>query len=174
MMTTMITHKKLWHSFLLLVVLSTGACRSQTPPGPTIVSYTLEQASCTFFVWQAGLRLMLWSDIIDNGSHDGVSAAGDPLFHQSGYAVAADGRRVDWELSTADGRSATLLIDQQAFDLTQGNLFLITSVGGSNQIQPLRADLAALPLTADGCQQIAKNNPAVDHFIQEANQRTVQ
>ncbi|MEZ4737138.1 MAG: hypothetical protein R3E79_59420 [Caldilineaceae bacterium] len=174
MMTTLITHKKLWHSLILLVLFCTGACRSQTPPGPLIVSHILEQASCTFFVWQEGLRLMLWSDIIDNGSQNGASTTGDPLFRQSGYALATDGRRVDWQLETADGRTATLHIDTQPFDLAAGTLFLITTTGGSTQIQQRAYDLAALPAMADGCLQVVANNPEVNDFVQAANKRPAQ
>lgn len=160
--------KRLLYSLIVLACLNLGGCISQTPPGPSIYANTIEHASCTFYVWQQGLRLMLWTDIIDSTNHDGASRAGDPVYRQTDFAQAQDGRKLEWQLETTNGITATLQIDTQQPDLADGTLFLVKTAGGSIQTQQLTYDLASLPSTTESCQQLANDNPAVSAFIQEA------
>lgn len=164
-----LARKKLLYSLIALACLSLSACVSQTPPGPTIYVNTIENATCNFYVWPQGLRLMLWTDIIDSTNHDGASRTGDPVYRQKDFAQAHDGRRLDWQLETTNGITATLQIDTQQPDLANGMLFLVKTANGSTEIQQLDYDLASLPSTTESCQRVAGNNPVVSDFIQEAN-----
>lgn len=168
-MNPVLTRNRLLYSLIVFACLVLSACISKTPPGPTIYVNTLQNATCNFYVWQEGLRLMLWTDIIDSTNHDGASRTGDPVYRQKDFAQAHDGRRVDWQLETTNGITATLQIDTQQPDLADGALFLVRTAGGSTQIQQLDYDLAPLPSTLESCQHIADNDPAVSAFVQETN-----
>jgi hypothetical protein len=157
--------KKLANLIVILVLLSLGACQSKTPPGSDVFSNTVNEAGCTFLVWQEGLRLMLWTDITGESGTNSATSSGDPMFRQTGYAQAADGRRVEWQLETADGRTATLTIGDQRFDPAQGALFLIATAQGNLQIQQLQYDFDPLRPDPSSCENVATNSPEVQRFI---------
>ncbi len=156
--------KKLCYGILVLALLTLSACQSKTPPGSDVFSNTIQDAGCTFLVWKEGLRLMLWVDMTGSSGTHSSSSTGDPMFRQTGYAQAADGRRVEWQVATADGRTATFKIGNEPFELTQGTLFLISTTQGSPQVQQLQYDLAALPSAPSSCESVATNNAAVKRF----------
>ncbi|MFN8443534.1 MAG: hypothetical protein U0175_22340 [Caldilineaceae bacterium] len=168
-MLSSLNQKRIGYSLILVALLNLSACVSQTPPGPTIYVNTIENATCNFYVWPQGLRLMLWTDIIDSTNHDGASRTGDPIYRQKDFAQAKDGRRLDWQLETTNGITATLQIDTQQPDLADGMLFLVKTAGGSTEIQQLAYDLSSLPLSIESCQRVAEKDPAVSAFIQEAH-----
>ena len=154
----------LCYGILVLALLILSACQSKTPPGSNVFSNTIQDAGCTFLVWKEGLRLMLWVDMTGSSGTHSSSSTDDPMFRQTGYAQAADGRRIEWQLATANGRTATFKIGDQPFDLAQGTLFLITTTQGSPQVQQLQYELAALPSAPSSCERVATDNAAVKHF----------
>lgn len=156
--------KNLVNLIFILVLLSLGACQSKTPPGSAVFSNTVNGAGCTFLVWQEGLRLMLWTDISGESGTNSSTSSSDPMFRQTGYAQAADGRRVEWQLETADGQTGSFKVGEQQFDFTQGTLFLIETAEGSPQVQQLQYDFAALPSDPSGCESVATNSPEVQRF----------
>lgn len=157
--------KNLMNLIVILVLLSLGACQSKTPPGSAVFSNTVNEAGCTFLIWQEGLRLMLWTDITGESGTNSSTSTSDPMFRQTGYAQAADGRRVEWQLETADGQTGTFKVGDQRFDFTQGTLFLIETAQGSPQVQQLQYDFAPLPSDPSSCESVATNNPEVQRFI---------
>lgn len=157
--------KNLSSLIVILALLNVGACQNKTPPGSALFSNTVQAAGCTFLVWKEGLRLMLWVDMTGDSGTNSSSSSSDPLFRQTGYAQAADGRRVEWQLATADGQTATFSIGNQPFALAQGTLFLITTTSGSPQVQQLKYDLAPLRLDPSSCESVATNNAEVKRFI---------
>lgn len=50
---------------------------------------------------------MLSVDITGDSVTNSSASSSDPMFRQTGYARAVDGRRVEWQLETADGQSVT-------------------------------------------------------------------
>jgi len=110
---------------------------------------------------------MIWSDITENVGSGGAGSTSDPIHRQEGYASASDGRRVDWLLETTDGKTATLLINDQQYDLSKGALFLIKTRGERIQVRQLNSDLSALEPTNESCETFAKTDPDVSGFIGE-------
>jgi hypothetical protein len=160
-----------WASRLVLSIalLILTACGGRTPPGPNAVFGGVNgQASYLLLDWQAGLRILIWDDIVD-GEHDnsGSGSTTDPVFRQSGSARAADGRGYEYALETSDGLQAAFTIDGAPYDLEQGRLFLIRTAGEGTRVQQLDMDLSGLTPTNDGIAAFGRETPEIAAFIAE-------
>jgi hypothetical protein len=156
---------------ILLVGLILGflvtACASTTPPAPDLVSAKLENTSYLFLHWKEGLRVMIWFDVAENVSSQGTGSTTDPIHRQFGYATASNGRRVEWQLETADGKTATFSINDQPYALSGGQLFIVRMRNDQTQIQQISHDLSGVQPTNESCQAFGKTDPEVSRFIQE-------
>jgi hypothetical protein len=132
------------------------------------VSAKLENTSYLLLHWKEGLRVMIWFDGVESVYSQGAGSTTDPIHRQLGYATAPDGRRVEWQLETADGKTATFSINNQPYALSNGRLFLLTMRDEKAQVQQLDRDLASIQPTNESCQAFAKSDPAVSHFIRQA------
>jgi hypothetical protein len=133
-----------------------------------MVSAKMGDASYTFLHWKEGLRVMMWFDMAEAVSGEGSGSTRDPVHSIAGFASASDGRRVDWQLETEDGRTASFSIDGQPHDLSQGALFLITTTDEQTQVRQLSRDLSAIQATNESCEAFAEADPDVSSFIRAA------
>jgi len=113
---------------------------------------------------------MIWYDITENVWSEGSGSTSDPVHHQRGYAIASDGRRVEWQLETTDGKRATFRMQGQQYDLAKGRLFLVTTRGEGVQVEQLNRDLSTINPTVEGCEAFARRDPDVSRFIREATE----
>jgi hypothetical protein len=155
-------------AILLILEFLAGGCASVTPPGPDLVSAKLENTSYLLLHWKEGLRVMIWFDGVEGVYSQGAGSTTDPIHRQLGYATAPDGRRVEWQLETKDGKTATFSINNQPYALSNGRLFLVTARDKQIQVQQLDRDLGSIQPTHESCQAFATSDPAVSHFIRQA------
>jgi hypothetical protein len=95
--------------------------------------------------WPDELTLLLVDDI--EGSHTAQSKAGG----YGGTATARDGRGYSWQVSTRDGMTVHLEIDNRDYDCAQGALFVVRTKGGQTEIQQLARDLTHLAADGGDC-----------------------
>ena len=81
--------------------------------------------SYTLLQWKEGLSITLVDD--SNGGHhsSGSGSTNDSMWRGQGSIRGQDGQEIAWWVETADGKSATFVLDEQAYDLTKGTLFLV-------------------------------------------------
>jgi hypothetical protein len=77
------------------------------------------------------------------------------------------GRAVDWRCETADGVTGRMLIGTESFDLTRGNLFLVSTAAGGGVTQ-LTRDFSGLELTHGSFTDLAKRDEAIRQFVAAA------
>lgn len=152
-------------SLALALLLSISGCRKTTPPGANVVSGKMGDTAYTFLHWKEGLRVMLWFDRTDEVWSAGSGSTEDTVHKMEGYASSAEGRRVEWQLETADGKTAAFRLDGQPYDLARGALFLVTTTGPSTQVRQLDRDLSAVQPTNAGCEAFSETDPDVSLFI---------
>lgn len=78
---------------------------------------------------------------------DGCGGGGDHTNDQGcqGYLLAAEGRRITWSCTTKDGKTGTVIIADQQFDLSKGPVFLLTAKQKQTKVEQLSSDLSKLP-----------------------------
>ena len=79
--------------------------------------------------------------------------------------MAKDGRKVEWEVATSDGKSGTVTINGTAYRMEDGPIFLVTTRGDGQRTQQVKADLAALKPTAESWERLAKERAEVKAYL---------
>ncbi len=155
---------------LLVVLATTGmaACgSSSTPPGASKALGSVAQGGYLFLRWQEGLEVMIWHDLTGEGTGHSAGFAAGHLYIERGSARSADGRSVAWEVQTRDGTMGEMQIGEGRYGLEAGNLFLVTTRGGTTAVRQLHRDLSAVPLDHDGILAFARNDPDLAAFLDE-------
>ena len=153
---------------VVLVTAAVAACgRSSTPPGASKAMGSAERGGYLFLRWQEGLEVMLWHDLTGEGTGHSAGSATGRQYIERGSARSADGRGLTWELQTVDGTTGESQISGTRYDLAAGNLFLVTTQGGTTAVRQLHRDLSAVPLDHDGILAFARNDPELSAFLDE-------
>jgi hypothetical protein len=155
---------------LLVVLVTTGmaACgSSSTPPGASKALGSVAQGGYLFLRWQEGLEVMIWHDLSGEGTGHSAGFAAGRLYIERGAARAADGRSLAWEVQTRDGTTGEVQIGGGRYGLEAGNLFLVTTRGGTTAVRQLHRDLSAVPLDHDGILAFARNDSDLAAFLDE-------
>lgn len=150
-------------ALVLALVLSSCMAKS-TPPGADIAGGKMGRAGFTFLRWEQGLAIMIWHDL-DSSSNRGTGSAGDPVYRLNGYASSMDGRRVDWQVQTTDGKTAQFWIEDAKYDLAGGALFVVTTRNGTTEVEQLYRDLSIIQADYGNCVAFAKGDPDLARFI---------
>ncbi len=164
------TQKKyIWvFSLLLVVLLFSGCAMKSTPPGSNSVAGMVGEAVYSYHYWMEGLEILIWHDLSYGG--EGCSSTGstdDPVFRLECQAEAQDGRSLEWVVHTTDGVTAEMWINEQAIDLSQGNMFLIQiNENGSADIVQLERDLSGLNSDQETIKALAETDAEVAAFVE--------
>ena len=166
----------IWTVLLLGILLGLSACAGKTTPpganmiyGPLIVpegfggSYTLLQ-------WKEGLSISIVDDSPGGHQSSGSGSTEDLVWRGQGSISSQNGQEITWRVETEDGKTAKFFINEQAYDLTQGTLFLIKTNSGSPQITQHQSRHSGTCSDHESCQLLLKQDPAVLQFIQETLQ----
>ena len=153
-------------TFVLLIALT--SCGGTTPPGPNTAWVTVEDTAYTFLKWNEGLAVLIGYDITENVGSSGSGSTDDPIHRQEGHAIAADGRRFDWHVETEDGTTASFTINDQPYDLTNGDVFLVTTKGGTTQVQHLSRDLSGIEPRPESLESFVQTDADMRSFVCEA------
>jgi hypothetical protein len=155
---------------LLVVLVTTGivACgRSSTPAGADKTLGSVAQGGYLFLRWQEGLEVMIWHDLSGEGTGHSAGFAAGWLYIERGSVRSADGRSLAWEVQVRDGKIGEVQIGGGRYGLEAGNLFLVTTQGGTTAVRQLHRDLSAVPLDHDGILALAMNDPDLAAFLDE-------
>ena len=158
------------HLALLFVLVATliAACGgSSTPPGANKAMGSVAQGGYLFLRWSEGLEVMIWHDLSGEGTGHSAGFTAGPLSIERGSARSADGRSLAWEVQTRDGTMGEVHIGGGRYGLEAGNLFLVTTPGGTTAVSQLQRDLSAVPLDHDGILAFARNDPDLAAFLDE-------
>jgi len=155
---------------LLVALVTTGlvACgSSSTPPVADKALGSIAQGGYLFLRWQEGLEVMIWHDLSGEGTGHSAGIAADRLYIERGSVRSADGRSLAWEVQTRDGTMGEVQIGEGRYGLEAGNLFLVTTQGGTTAVRQLHRDLSAVPLDHGGILAFARNDPNLVAFLDE-------
>ncbi len=157
---------KSWIGILCCLLWASSCAPKTTPPGPnSIGGVTVGGKSFTILRWEEGLTVMFWYDV-DNYRSGGHGSTEDPVHRHRGSATTADGRSVNWELETTDGKTAVFRLNKTEYDLLKGRLFLITTKGVNVEVQQLDRDLSSVH-DSESALTFGKSDTDVSRFLQQ-------
>jgi hypothetical protein len=149
---------------VLLAVALSGCLVRSMPPGADIAGGKVGQAGFTYLRWQQGLAIMVWHDL-DSAMNHGSGTAGDPVYRLRGHAASPDGRRVEWQVETTDGKTARFRVDGVDYDLDAGALFVLTIQDGVTGVKQLDRDLSGVQTDYESCVAFARSQPELVRLI---------
>ena len=94
------------------------------------------------------------------------SSSGDPVFHMDGGAQGADGQGYNYILESAGGIEGTFSIDDIAYDLDQGKLFLVSTLAGETRVKQLEVDISDVAPSNAGVEAFGRNLPQIIAFTE--------
>ena len=136
---------------------------------PTNPVAGIDEGSVAFITLKAGppegVPFVVWSDFQGglNGS-GGDSAQGASY---QGHLFAADGRRVEFQAKTSDGKSGSITIAGVDYDLAIGSLFLVSTREDPPKVAQLAFDLSGFPSEGSAPKELAKSTPQIRGFFEQ-------
>jgi hypothetical protein len=130
----------------VLILAVAAGCRRPAPP-PAVLpqiaagSGSLTGTHFTFGTWSDGKAVLVWSALpaISTGSDTTPSRAGF-----SGQHLAPDGGQIEWECTTSDGHTGSVVINGDSYELGDGSLFLVDVQGDETNVVQLDRDTLQL------------------------------
>ena len=81
-------------------------------------------------------------------------------------AFSPAGQRLDWQIETVDGLTAEFRINGERYDLSDGNIFLMSTANDMTHIQQTQGDLSSLSLEYDDIVSYGLGHTDIAQFIQ--------
>lgn len=136
------------------------------PSPKTIFNHTAAEGdvSFDFLKWDEGLTLLVVDDARRGHEVTGMGQLGDLLWKGSGDDF--DGGSFQWQLETNDGQNARFVLNDQAYELSEGALFVVRTRGETVQVLQLKRDLSAVPLDVDAGREYLKKDTEVMKFLE--------
>ena len=123
----------------------------------------IDYAAVTYYLWNDRVVFALWADTDNN---DGERLFSGDRLH--GHIAFRDRRpAVKFDCNTPDGKSGSLTVHDQQFDLSEGSLILVSTSGGTVRLKQLKREgmAAILPNgTREGFQKL-KTDPEIAKFF---------
>jgi len=150
---------------VMLPCLIVSACSgSTTPPSPESVAGVYVQAGYEFYRWEEGPALMIWHDGIQLS--DCTSRTNEQILVMDCHALSEDDYRFDWSLETKDGKTVDFFLNEQEFDLADGDLFVITTSGGDMNLRQLQRNISKVQANTEQVIEFGLAEPAVQKLYQ--------
>jgi len=113
-------------------------------------------------VW-AGFHPVNW----DNGGRDASHDTPDTFKDVAMVESIVPSKRLDFEVSLHRDDPGTLTMFKQAFDLSQGSLFLVSFAKGKPVIRQLKRNLSRAQLSEAALKEVATKDPEINQFFKE-------
>ena len=146
------------------------ACRQASmPPDPYTLTGTLdERARFHLFYWEEGLKILLWDDLPLGAHSQGSSSdSSDPYLHLDGGGYVENNRGYEYTIDVRDGIEAEMTIDNRAYNLADGTVFLIQTAGISNKVTQLDLNLDDLEPNEEWIESLGRSQPQISGFISQ-------
>jgi hypothetical protein len=165
-------------SVLLVAALLCG-CGSNSPPawGVRTVDWSkstadeptmpgIDHADVRIGLYANSPTLVVWSD----GQGGSFSASWDrtrKAVHYEGAFTSRGGLNVAVHCYTSDGKTGSVTIGDETFELGSGSLFLVASNGTKTVVKQLRRDLSKLGSDSAGFQANAMTDSEIKAFFEQ-------
>jgi hypothetical protein len=148
---------------MALILMFTGCGPKNTAEhSGTTGSLIIGQTTAWYATEGEGIAVLLWSNVPAAASGSNGTASGARGYHGS---LTSEGRRVDIECETKDGKTGKVTLNGTAYDLAAGAVFLASGTNGLIHIAQLKRDTSQLKPTIRSLEEFAKKDPDIAPFI---------
>ena len=155
-----------WFCILLIANFTISCSPKSTPPGASSIYGGVDVARFSYHYWEEGLAILIWHDFTYGGEGcSGSSSTEDPVYRLVCDVESADGKSFSWTVHTQDGVTAEIWIEEQSYDLSRGNMFLVKSQDGGIHVEQYQRDFSEINPTDETINALSKSDPDVSNFI---------
>src|SRR5262249_415994 len=116
----------------------------------------IEKAQASFGIWNDGrLAFLIVTDFAGSG-RERSRGKGVGAEKYEGQQKAGDGRKVEWQCETADGKTGTMTINGSSYELANGSMFLVSTRGGKAEFRQVKRDLLKVQPDQDSVEKLLK------------------
>jgi hypothetical protein len=119
----------------------------------------IDQASICY----VGRAVVVWS-AFDRGGYS-YSSSNVHGAKGHGRVWSNDVGDVEFQFETKDGKSGAVKVNEAQYELADGNLFLVSAVGGEIQIKQLKRDMSDVKFERESLAAYAKNDAEIAAFF---------
>jgi hypothetical protein len=121
-------------------------------------------------VYRMGTVFVVWSDAPGGGG--GSSSGSSQGVKCKGSLVGKDGRRIEFNCETTDGKTGQVTVDGRPYNLADGNLFLVSTAEDQTRTKQLKRALREVKLERESLEAFGRNDPdIVDFFTKSVKPR---
>ncbi len=123
----------------------------------------IDQASVYFM----GSAFVVWGDTPDGDGGDPKSYGdgGRDGSECSGHMGSHKGRKVKFYCKTKDGKAGPVKINGAAYDLVDGNLFLVSTTGEDIRVKQLKRDMSSQKFDQESLAAVGKADAEIVDFF---------
>ena len=143
-----------------------GCSPKTTPPAPDMAAGVYLQSGYELFHWSEGLNIMIWHDGVASSACASSGSTGKVAHIVQCHAISRESHHFDWRIETDDGIAAIVTIDDAAFDLESGNVFIISTAGGGTHVRQFQRDLSNIKPQSDSILEFSLMDVELQEFIQ--------
>ncbi|MBI1916308.1 MAG: hypothetical protein HYS12_16490 [Planctomycetes bacterium] len=114
-------------------------------------------------IYHFGTAFVVWSDA--RGGGGGISSSNVQGVKCQGSLAARDGRRVEFHCETKDAKTGQVKINGEAYELADGNLFLVFTEGEQSRVKQLKRDISNLKFERESLEAFGRNDPEIAEFF---------
>jgi hypothetical protein len=120
-------------------------------------------------VYYLGTVFVVWSDAAGGGG--GNSSGNVQGVACQGSLLARDRPRVEFHCETKDGKTGQAKINGIAYELADGNLFLVLTQGEQSQVKQLKRDVSNLKFEREALETFGRTDPQILEFFTKGTKR---
>lgn len=156
---------------ILLILISAGCSPSpsSTPPAPDMVGGVYEHAAYEYFHWQEGLNVMIWYDAAQSSTCDSSGPTNENTHVVQCQVNFETNQSFDWQIETSDGLTAKFVLNKNQFDLSKGNVFVVSTAQNPIEIRQFQRNLAGVKPESGSITEFGLNDPDIAEFIRWAD-----
>jgi len=123
----------------------------------------IDQASVYFM----GSAFVVWGDSPDGDGGDPKSYGdgGRDGSESSGHMGSHKGRKVEFHCKTKDGKAGAVRINGAAYELADGNLFLVSTTGAEVRVKQLKRDMSGQKFDQESLAAFGKGDAEIVEFF---------
>jgi len=117
-------------------------------------------------LYYMGTIFVVWSDASGGGGGSWSTSA--QAAKCEGSLVGKNGGRVEFSCQTADGKTGQVTVDGRAYNLADGNLFLVSTAGDKTQAKQLKRALREVKFERESLEAFARSDADIVGFFTTA------
>jgi hypothetical protein len=165
--------------FLVLLLLTyLAGCSTKLPiPGCQSNGMAVRDTWVQYGTCRDDLIIVVWSDIADlTGKSGGVTDGSHALpsanrVDLGGLRHTDGGRKVDWQVVTADGKTGPVTVNNMEYRLEDGAIFLVRTKGGAAKVIQVKLDLSRMKPGVETWERLARESPEIKEFMDQTGDK---